>query len=119
MKTWKDLVCEAKKEIGLLQVSEVKAKMDQQADFLLIDVREPEECENGRLPEAALIPRGIIEMTIEDHVKDTKKLIILHCAGGGRSAVAAQSLKKMGYENVASMEGGFKEWTRQGYPIEK
>jgi rhodanese-related sulfurtransferase len=118
MKTWKDLVAEAKKEIGLLQVSEVKAKMVQQEDFLLIDVREQEEYKQGRLPEAACIPRGTLEMTIADQVKDTSKLIILHCGGGGRSALAAQSLKKMGYENVASMEGGFKAWMLAGYPTE-
>ena len=119
MKTWQDIVNEAKQEIGLLHVDEVKAKMDQQADFLLIDVREPEEYKKGRIPESALIPRGVIEMTIEDHVKDKSKLLILHCGGGGRSAVAAQSLKQMGYENVASMEGGFKAWTMNGYPIEE
>jgi rhodanese-related sulfurtransferase len=118
MKTWKDLVNEAKQEILLLQVGEVKIKMDQQDDFLLIDVREAEEYKKGRLPEAASIPRGILEMTIEDHVKDQSKLIILHCGGGGRSAVAAQSLKKMGYKNAVSMEGGFKAWVVAGYPIE-
>jgi rhodanese-related sulfurtransferase len=119
MKTWKDLVNEAKKEIGLLQVGEVKEKLDQQADFILIDVREPEEYKKGRIPEAASIPRGILEMTIEDQIKDSSKHIILHCGGGGRSAVAAQSLKRMGYKNVASMEGGFKEWMLAGYPIEQ
>jgi len=118
MKTWRELVHEAKQEIGLLQVGEVKEKMDQQDNFLLIDVRELEEHQKGRIPEAALIPRGVLEMTIEQRVQDKTKLIILHCAGGGRSAVAAQSLKKMGYENVASMEGGFGEWIRAGYPIE-
>jgi rhodanese-related sulfurtransferase len=118
MKTWKDLVHEAKQEITLLQVKEVKEKMDQQDDFLLVDVRELDECQKGRIPEAALIPRGILEMTIERHVQNKSKLVILHCAGGGRSAVAALSLKKMGYENVASMEGGFSEWMRAGYPID-
>jgi len=119
MKTWKDMVANAKQEIGLLQVSEVKEKLDQQADFILIDVRELEEYQKGRIPEAALISRGVLEMTIERQIQDKSKPIILHCAGGGRSAVAAQSLKKMGYENVASMEGGFSEWVRAGYPIEK
>ncbi|MEK7285711.1 MAG: rhodanese-like domain-containing protein [Nitrospirota bacterium] len=118
MKNWKDLVREAKQEVTLLQVSDVKKKMDDQDDFLLVDVREADEHQKGRVPEAALIPRGVLEMTIEQHVKDSKKMIILHCAGGGRSAVAALSLKKMGYENVASMEGGFGEWLRAGYPTE-
>ncbi|MBI3358387.1 MAG: hypothetical protein HY037_02190 [Nitrospirae bacterium] len=82
MKRWKDLVHEAEQEIQLLQVNEVKGKMDQQADFLLIDVRESEEYQKGRIPEAASIPRGVLEMTIERRVNDKAKLIILHCAGG-------------------------------------
>jgi len=119
MKTWKDLVGEAKKGVKLLQVKEVKEKFDAGEDFILIDVREPEEHQKGRIPKSVLVPRGVLEMTVEQEIKDPKRQLILHCAGGGRSAVAAESLKKMGYENVASMEGGFEGWLRSGYPVEK
>ncbi len=119
MKGWKDLVGEAKKEVPLLQVQEVKGKLDAGEEFLLIDVREADEYQKGRIPNGISMPRGVLEMRVEQHVKDSKKQLILHCAGGGRSAVAAQSLKKMGYENVASMEGGFDGWCRAGYPVER
>lgn len=118
MKTWKEQVVEAKREIALLQVRDVKEKFDAAEDFILIDVREPDEHQKGHIPESANVPRGVLEMTLEDNVKDPQKQIILHCAGGGRSAVAAQSLKQMGYQNVASMEGGFRAWMESGYPVE-
>ncbi len=117
MKTWKDLVAEAKKEVTLLQVRDVKEKMDGGESVILIDVREPEEHQKMRIPKSTNVPRGILEMTVEDNVKDPNQQIILHCAGGGRSAVAALSLKKMGYRNVASMEGGMNGWAQAGYPV--
>lgn len=119
MKMWRDLIAEAKREVSLLQVNDVKEKLDQGDDFILIDVREPEEHQSGRLPKSVPIPRGILEMTMERHFKDPAKPVVLYCAGGGRSAVAAQALKKMGYENVASMEGGYDGWARSGFPVEK
>lgn len=119
MKMWRDLVAEAKREISLLQIKDVKEKLDQGEELTLIDVREPDEQQKGRLPKSVPIPRGILEMTMERHFKDPAKPIVLYCAGGGRSAVAAQALKKMGYENVASMEGGFDGWAQAGLPIEK
>ncbi len=119
MKTWKDLVGEAKKEVMLFQVKEVKELFDLGEDFILIDVREPDEFHKGRIPRSMLAPRGILEMMVEQNIKDLKKQIILHCAGGGRSAVAALSLKEMGYERVASMEGGFDSWVKAGYPVER
>lgn len=119
MKMWRDLVAEAKKEISLLQVKEVKEKLDRGDDFILVDVREPDEHHQGRVGKSVHIPRGILEMTMERHFKDPGKEIILYCAGGGRSAVAAQALRKMGYEKVGSMEGGFEGWQRSGFPVEK
>jgi rhodanese-related sulfurtransferase len=117
MKGWKDLVSEAKQEVALLQVGEVHAMLEKKAEFLLIDVREQDEYRQGHIPEGVSIPRGILEGTVERKISDRTQKIVLHCAGGGRSAVAAQSLKKMGYENVASMEGGFGAWVRAGYPL--
>ena len=119
MKMWRDLVAEAKREISLLQIKDVKEKLDKEEDFILIDVREPDEQLKGRLPKSVPIPRGILEMTMERHFKDQARQIVLYCAGGGRSAVAAQSLKKRGYENVGSMEGGYEGWVQSGLPIEK
>jgi rhodanese-related sulfurtransferase len=119
MKTWKDCVSAAKQEVKLLQVHEVKTMMDEKEDVVLIDVREREEHEQGAIPGANLVPRGVLEMTIEEQIPDRTKQIVLHCAAGGRSAMAAQSLKNMGYQNVASMEGGFRGWAQAGYPVKK
>ncbi|MFQ5950149.1 MAG: rhodanese-like domain-containing protein [Nitrospiria bacterium] len=115
----KDLIAEAKQEISLLQVKDVKDKLDGGEEFTLIDVREPQEVQQGRIQKSISIPRGVLEMTVEQHFRDPMNKIILYCAGGGRSALAAQVLKKMGYENVASMEGGFEGWKRSGFPTER
>jgi len=117
MKKWKDLVSEARQAVQLLQVNEVKAMMDTGDDFILIDVRESDEYQKGAIPDGCSIPRGILEMTVEEQIPDTTKQIVLHCMGGGRSAMAALSLKNMGYQHVASMEGGFRAWVQAGYPI--
>ncbi|MFQ5580725.1 MAG: rhodanese-like domain-containing protein [Nitrospiria bacterium] len=118
MRTWKDLIDEAKQEISLLQTHDVKEKLERGDEFILIDVREQEEAQRGRIEKSIFIPRGVLEMTVQQHFKDPLRPIVLYCAGGGRSAVAAQALKKMGYEDVASMEGGFEGWKRSGLPVE-
>jgi len=117
MKAWKDLVAEAKQEVTLLQVRDVQAKIELGEAFVLLDVREPDEYQKGHIPNGVNVPRGVLEMTVEDNLKDPTTWIVLHCAGGGRSAVAAQSLKRMGYQNVASMEGGMRAWTQAGFPV--
>ncbi len=119
MKTWKDLVDEAKQEVALLQINDVKEKLERGDEFILIDVREQEEAQQGRIEKSIFIPRGVLEMTVQQNFKDPLRPIVLYCAGGGRSAVAAQALKNMGYENVSSMEGGFGGWKRSGLPVER
>ncbi len=109
----------AKREIKLLQLAEVREKLALGEAMTLIDCREPDEYEKGRIPNAIFISRGILEMTMERHFPDRDKPIVVYCAGGGRSAVAAHALKKMGYTDVASMEGGFEGWKHFGCPIEK
>ncbi|NOY85354.1 MAG: sulfurtransferase [Nitrospirae bacterium] len=119
MKSWKEMMSEAKQEIILLEVADLKTRIDQKEDFVLIDCREAEELQEGHIAESVFIPRGVLEMTVERHFKDRDKSIVIYCAGGGRSALAAQSLKNMGYKTVASMEGGFGAWRQAGFPIEQ
>jgi len=119
MKSWKEMMAAAKQEIALLSVAALKSKMDRKEDLILIDCREAEELQEGHIAESVFIPRGVLEMTVERHFADRGKNIVIYCAGGGRSALAAQSLKTMGYTEVASMEGGFGGWRQAGYPIEK
>lgn len=86
---------------------------------VLIDVREADETAKGHAPGALLISRGVLEGSIEEDVPDIKTPIILSCASGNRSALAAQSLTEMGYTDVRSLAGGFKAWVAAGQPVEK
>jgi sulfur-carrier protein adenylyltransferase/sulfurtransferase len=82
----------------------------------IVDVREQDEYVQGYIPGATWIPRGFLEMKIEDLVKQKDAPIILYCAGGNRSALAAKNLEDLGYTNVQSMAGGFTAWKRSGFP---
>src|SRR4026208_407635 len=84
----------------------------------IIDVREADEFKQGHLPGAIFIPRGFLELRIEDAVPDREQELILYCAGGSRSIFAAHNLHELGYKNVRSMSGGFQKWKDHGYPIE-
>ncbi|GAB4352125.1 MAG: rhodanese-like domain-containing protein [Immundisolibacter sp.] len=86
---------------------------------LLIDTREPDEWAAGHIAGAQAVPRGVLESKIEQLAPDPEQLIILYCASGGRSALAADSLQRMGYRNVLSLAGGFKAWQEAGYPVER
>jgi rhodanese-related sulfurtransferase len=83
----------------------------------LIDVREESEWANGHLPGAIHLGKGIIERDVEQKFPDTATELVLYCGGGYRSALAADNLQKMGYTNVISMDGGFREWKDKGYAI--
>jgi molybdopterin/thiamine biosynthesis adenylyltransferase/rhodanese-related sulfurtransferase len=86
---------------------------------ILIDVREKDEWSEGYIPGAQWIPRGVLELRIEDQIPEPSSEIILYCAGGNRSALAARSLAELGYTNVKSMAGGFSAWKRAGLPFDR
>lgn len=86
---------------------------------VLIDVREGEEYNEGYLPGATWIPRGKLEQRIEDAVPQRDADIVLYCAGGNRSALAARSLGELGYTNVRSLAGGYGAWKKAGLSIDK
>ena len=98
------------------EVSATEAKDEQAKGALLIDVRETEEFEKGHAEGAIHLSKGIVELKIEDTVPDVTTPIICYCGGGFRSAIAADNLQKMGYTNVASMAGGFRDWRGAGLP---
>jgi rhodanese-related sulfurtransferase len=110
MPEWKRLVAEAKQEIQEIDAAELKRMQDAKDRFELIDVREPDEVAKGTIPSAAAIPRGMLEYKIDDVTANKEAKIVLYCGGGGRSALAAASLKKMGFKNVISLAGGYKGW---------
>ncbi len=113
------LVNEAKKKIKETNVTDVKHRSDAGEKFLLVDVREDNEWAKGHLPSAVHLSRGIIERDIEARVPDTNAKLILYCGGGFRSALVAENLQKMGYNNVESMDGGWKGWLEAGLPTAK
>jgi len=109
------LVADAKKHITEISAQEAAAK-SQSGEAVIVDVREKDEWDEEHIPMATHLSRGTIELDIEEKVPDLNTLIICHCGGGGRSALAADSLQKMGYKNVRSMAGGFKAWKAAGLP---
>ena len=113
-----NIVNDAKSSIKEMTVAEVKAKRDRGDKFYFIDVREESEWSKGHVAGAIHIGKGVIERDLEKNINDTKAEIILYCGGGFRSALAADSIQKMGYTNVISMDGGYSGWVKAGYPIE-
>jgi len=109
------LVAEAKKNIQEISPQDAASAL-KRCDALLIDVRDPNEWQEGHIPGAKNFSRGTVELEIEEAAPDLSTPIITHCGGGGRSALAAESLQRMGYNNVKSMAGGFKAWKAAGLP---
>lgn len=112
------LVHDAKKRVPEMTVDAVKDKIDRGDRFYLIDVREEGEWKKGHLPRATHLCKGLIEREIERTVRDHLETIILYCGAGNRSALAAESIRKMGYINTCYMRGGFADWRDAGYFIE-
>jgi rhodanese-related sulfurtransferase len=113
------IVDDAKTRIREIDAAALLRKLQQKAAFRLIDVREADEYAAGRIPGAEHFSKGIIERDIETAVPDPNTEVVLYCGGGYRSALAADNLQKMGYKNVWSLAGGWREWTGAGNPTEK
>lgn len=111
------LVADVKQRITEISPEEAAKKLET-GEAVLIDVRDKEEHEQARIPNAINLSRGTIELEIEEKVSDPDAVVILHCGGGGRSALAAESLQKMGYKNVRSLRGGLRAWKEAGLPTE-
>ena len=124
MPTAAEMVAEAKKRVENLTVEETAQELEQ-GDALLVDIREPaERDQSGYIPGAVEAPRGMLEFWADptnpyhrDEFKPDRR-IILHCASGGRSALAAATLQELGYERAAHMDGGFKAWREAGKPVQ-
>jgi molybdopterin/thiamine biosynthesis adenylyltransferase/rhodanese-related sulfurtransferase len=108
------LVQLAKSEIDEITARELKSWQDQGRALTVVDVRERDEFVQGHVPDAVFIPRGYLELQIEQHQPDRHAPVVLYCAGGVRSALAARNLKEMGYKHVYSLIGGFNGWKNAG-----
>jgi rhodanese-related sulfurtransferase len=108
-KTGQDLIEEARRQIVEVTPEQVRDMQARKEPVVYLDVREPNEWNLGRLPHAVHLPRGNLETKVEAII-DRNQKVVLYCARGNRSALAALTMKQMGYENVASMARGFQGW---------
>ena len=114
-KTSKNIIDEARKDIPQLDIDAARKLMDQPGT-VTIDVRESDEWRQGHLPNAIAIPRGFLELRVEEKVPDHNTPVILQCASGTRSLLAARALKELGYTHVYNLVGGFNSWKDRGLP---
>jgi rhodanese-related sulfurtransferase len=113
------LVNDAKSRIRETDIAGYKKMMAQGEKVLLIDTREDSEWAAGHAAGALHLSKGIIERDIEAKVPDKQTPMVLYCGGGFRSALAADNLQKMGYQNAISLDGGWRAWQQSGLPVER
>jgi sulfur-carrier protein adenylyltransferase/sulfurtransferase len=113
MPNFRELLAATKAEIREVDTAEAD-ELRQRAGTVVLDVREPEEYEQGAIPGAVHIPRGTLEGSIESRIPDKDVPVVIHCASGVRSAFAAKTLTELGYGDVVSMSGGFNKWKDEG-----
>jgi molybdopterin/thiamine biosynthesis adenylyltransferase/rhodanese-related sulfurtransferase len=117
--TYADLIADVRRTIATVTLDEIKRRLESGVPMVLVDVREKDEVKDGTIPGAISVPRGFLEMQIEQKVPDKGAPVVLYCAGGTRSALAARTLADLGYGRVESASPGFVRWKDLGYPIEK
>jgi rhodanese-related sulfurtransferase len=111
------LVEDAKSRVREVSVEDTRKRLET-GTARVIDVREESEWAAGHVHGAQYLGRGVLERDIEQGIPDKNAQIILYCGGGFRSALAADNLQKMGYSNVSSMAGGWREWKARGFPTD-
>jgi rhodanese-related sulfurtransferase len=119
VKTLKDFVDEARSRVREIPPADLKARIDRAEEMLILDVREESEVAEGKIPGAVCIPRGVLERDAPEALPDRQRRIVCYCRGGQRSVLACDTLREMGYTDVMSMAGGWREWTALGLPVEK
>jgi rhodanese-related sulfurtransferase len=112
------LVEEVKPRIRECGIAEVRARLEAGERFAFVDLREDDEFAVDHARGARHIGRGVLERDIETLIPDKDAPIVLYCGGGFRSALAAESLQKMGYTHVVSMDGGMRAWREAGHEVE-
>ncbi len=128
-KTFMQMVGEARAEVGSISPQEAQQQLQQDPDTLIVDVREPSGiAETGAIPGAKNVPLGMLPIKADQELpeemrdpdlQDRSRPVITTCALGGQAALAAKTLKDMGFTNVHILEGGFKGWTDAGLPTEQ
>src|SRR5580693_4536443 len=116
--TYTDLMATVRKETKEVSLDELKRRLEAKEPMVLVAVREKEENRAGDIPGAISVPRGFLEIQIEQRVPDKNAHVVLYCAGGTRSALAAATLQQLGYSHVETANPGFVRWKDLGYPME-
>ncbi len=114
------LIEKARKDAGEITAKALKAMLDKEEDVIILDVRESEQRAEGEIyaDNYIAITRGNLEFQVLNKIKNKDARIITYCRGGSRGALAAQTLRKLGYKNATNLKGGLKGWAKAGYPIE-
>lgn len=122
----KDILAEARNRITEISVVDTRTLLEKPSDGLVLDVREEAELAAGRIPGALHVPRGLLEPMAaadspmrKDALANRDQLILVYCASGVRSTLAADVLQVLGFRNVRSVAGGFNAWVEAGHPVEK
>ena len=117
MATYRELLAQVREEIEEISTIEAHGRLDSSESPLFVDVREPDEWEEGHVPGAVHISRGRLESRIEGLIPDKSRALVVYCSAGSRSAFAVKVLAEMGYEDVVSVAGGFADWKRNGFDV--
>lgn len=114
------LINAARQEAGEISPKQLKAMLDAEKKVIVLDVREENQRAEGEIYtfDSLAITRGNLEFEVLNKIKDKNTVIVTYCRGGSRGALAAQTLKKLGYTNATNLKGGLKGWAEAGYPIE-
>jgi len=118
-KSYQEMLKEIKTQIEEVTVNQVHGMINNGDGIVLLDVREKDEWREGYIEGAVNVTRGMLEMQVERAVPDKSSRVIVYCAGGVRSAFAAKVMEEIGYQDVASMAGGFNGWKQAGYEFVK
>ena len=116
-KSFQDIMAETRKAIREISLESLRDRLEAGESFTLLDVREGEEFRAGHIPGAVNVPRAHLESKAEATIADRDAPVIVYCAGGVRSALAAKTLAEMGYTNVESANPGFVQWKDRRYPM--
>ena len=117
MATYRELLARVKEEIEEISTIEAHERLESSAPPLFVDVREPDEWEEGHIPGALYTGRGRLEQRVEGLVPDKSRQLVVYCSAGSRSAFAAKALEELGYSDVVNLAGGFNDWKRNGYDV--
>lgn len=118
LRSFREVVGEAKSQVTEVEAEEIERWRREGEPIVLLDIREGEDYQKGHIPGAISLPRGLLELKIDEVTTNPDASIVCYCGGGSRSALAALTLKQMGYSNPLSLSGGLRGWKEQGRPVE-